>query len=235
MKRSLAAAAIGGALVAALTLGGVFSPGGAHGASPPAGAITATGNGSSTVVPDRASFTFGVSSNAATAAAALSASSDAADRVVAALQKAGVAKADLQTSDVSLSPRTSENGDKILGYTASVSVAATVRKLASAGAVVDAAVGAGANQVSGPNLLVSDESSAYRAALKDAIADARAKAQTLASASGLTLGAVTSVTEGSAPTPVPLFGPKEAAGATPPVEPGTQEVDASVTMVFATG
>ncbi len=234
MKRSLAVV-IGGALFAALMLAGVFSPRGAHGASPPAGTITTTGNGSSTVTPDQASFTFGASNDAATAADALSGSSTAADRIVAALQKAGVAKADIQTSDVSLSPRTNSNGDKIIGYTASLSVTATVRKLASAGAIVDAAVGAGANQVSGPNLLVSDQSSAYRSALKDAVADARAKAQTLAAASGLTLGAITSVTEGSAPTPVPFAGPKQAAGAAPPVEPGTEEIDASVTVIFATG
>jgi uncharacterized protein YggE len=233
MKRTLAVALVGGALLAALTSGGLFSPRGAHGASTPAGTVTATGNGSSTVRPDRASFTFGVSTNAVGAAAALSASSDAAAKIVAALEKAGVAKADLQTADVSLSPRTNPTGDRILGYTASVGVTATVRDLASAGAVVDAAVGAGANQVSGPNLLASDQTAAYRSALEAAVADARANAQTLAAASGISLGAITSVSEGGQATPVPFAGAKEPS-ASPQVEPGTQEVDATVTVTFAT-
>src|SRR5207253_2031918 len=99
---------------------------------------------------------------------------------------------------------------------------------------IDAAVGAGANQVSGPNLLAADQSAAYREALGAAVADARAKAQALAAAPGLTLGRVTAVSESGA-TPVPLdlqTGSAKAPGT--PVEPGTQEIDASVTVTYAT-
>jgi len=55
-----------------------------------------------------------------------------------------------------------ENGNELVGYKASNTVTATIRKLGDAGDVVDAAVGAGANQVSGPNLLASDQDAAYR-------------------------------------------------------------------------
>jgi len=131
---------------------------------------------------------------------------------------------------VSLSPRFDDKGDTILGYTASNTVTAIVRNLGSAGPIVDAAVGAGANQVSGPSLVASDQAAAYRDALRAAVADARAKAQALASASGLTTGRITAITEGTN-TPVPVDA-KQAAAA-PSIEPGTQEIDASVSVTFA--
>jgi hypothetical protein len=145
-----------------------------------------------------------------------------------------VAKADLQTAEVSVSPRTNDKGDSIVGYTASNTVSAVVRKLDEAGAVIDAAVGAGANQVSGPNLLVSDQASAYRDALEDAVADARAKAQTLATAVGGTLGRVTAISEGGA-MPIRLDAGAVAKDSGTPIEPGTQRIDATVSVTFALG
>jgi hypothetical protein len=144
----------------------------------------------------------------------------------------GVASADVRTDFVSLSPRYSQSGDAVIGYTATNSVSATLRNLARVGAVIDAAVAAGANQVSGPNLVRSDTASIYRAALRAAIANAKGKAQTIAAASGLHLRRITSVTESSAaPTPQPLT--KAAAEPSTPVEPGTTQVEATVTVTFS--
>ena len=136
-------------------------------------------------------LSFGVTTQAKTAAAALSANSDDMTKVIQALKDAGVAAADLQTSSVSLSPNTSQDGTQIVGYTASNSVSATIKDIGKAGALIDAAVAAGANQVGGPFLSVSDTDGLYRSALKKAVVDAKAKAQALADAAGLTLGAVT--------------------------------------------
>src|SRR5436190_2250273 len=113
---------------AAVALAGVLQPSGASGsaADTTPGGITVNGSGSTTAVPDRASFTFGTVSQAKTASAALAASSDAVARIVAALEKAGVAKADLQTAEVSVSPLMNDKGDAIVGYTATNSVSATV-------------------------------------------------------------------------------------------------------------
>src|SRR4051794_33994426 len=144
-------------LVAALVLGaaaiaGVAQPRLAHTAPTLAGrTITVSGDGTATTVPDRASFEFGVDTRAASASAALARNSAAASAVIAALKAAGVAGADLQTIGVSLSPQTGPDGTRIVGYTASNSVSATV-PLTRAGGVVDAAVGAGADSVSGPGL-----------------------------------------------------------------------------------
>jgi uncharacterized protein YggE len=187
------------------------------------------------VTPDRASFAFGTVSQATTANAALTACSQSVARVIAALKKAGVAQADIQTADVSLSPRMNDKGDAIVGYTASNTVTATIKKLGDAGDVVDAAVGAGADQVSGPNLLVSDQDAAYRTALKAAVADARAKAETLATASSSTLGKITAIVEGGGAVPVPFQVAAGAKDSSVPIEPGIQKIEATVSVTFAFG
>ena len=231
-------AVIAAAGVAIAASAGVFQPSGARSApaadASSSGGITVLGTGSANITPDRASFAFGTVSQAATANAALSASSQAVTRVIAALRKAGVAQADIQTSDVSLSPRMNDKGDGIVGYTASNTVTATIRKIGDAGDIVDAAVGAGANQVYGPNLLASDQDAAYRNALNGAVADARAKAETLATASSSTLGKITAIVEGgggAAPMPVAV-GAKDSSV---PIEPGTQKIEATVSVTFAFG
>jgi uncharacterized protein YggE len=196
--------------------------------------ISVTGSGSVTVVPNRASFSFGVTTQGRTAAAALAENATEMRKVIAALKDAGIATADIQTQYVSLSPRYSNDGESILGYTASNSVSATTKDINKAGSIVDAAVAAGANQVSGPSLTRADSSSLYRRALKAAVADARSKAAAIAAASHARLGVVRAVAEGSSsPVPIPLAA--KAAGPTDstPVQPGTQQIEASVTVEFA--
>jgi uncharacterized protein len=227
-------AVIAAAGLAIAAFAGAFQLSGANGqsagdVSPPG--ITVVGTGSVAVTPDRAAFTFGTVSQASTAAAALAASSANVTRVVDALRKKGVAKADIQTSEVSLSPRTDENGNAVVGYTATNSVTATLRKIADAGGVIDAAVGAGANQVYGPNLLASDQDAAYRNALEAAVAEARAKAETLASTAGIKLGRITAIAESGA-TPRPVFAAATLEKAAP-IEPGTQMIQATVSVTFA--
>jgi uncharacterized protein YggE len=225
--------AFAGALVAAVLLGTA----GAAGASSEATvqhSIVVTGQGSVSTVPDRAQVSFGVSTDAKTASAALRANAAEMTKVIAAVKGEGVAAADIKTDLVSLSPRYSQSGDAVVGYTATNSVSATIRNLARIGGTIDAAVDAGANQVSGPNLSRGDMTALYRAALRAAIANAKGKAQTIAAASGLHLRRITDVSEASsAPVPQPLT--KAGADAATPVEPGTQLVEAAVTVTFAVG
>jgi uncharacterized protein YggE len=223
--------------VAAAAFSGVFQPTAARSeaaADPASGGITVVGTGSVAVAPNRAGFTFGTVSQGSTAAAALNASSQAAARIVDALRKAGIAKADIQTSDVSLSPRLDENGSAVVGYTASNSVSVTIRQIGDAGEVVDAAVGAGANQVYGPNLVASEQDAAYRKALADAVAEARTKAEALARASGVSLGRVTAIAE-TAASPQPVFAAAALTDSATKIEPGMQSVEATVSVTFAVG
>ena len=214
-------------------LAAAAEPDSAHGlaAQLRAEGITVAGTGSVRAVPDRAEISFGVVTQGRTASQALSANDTAIQRVVAALRAAGIAAADIQTRSFSISPRYSEDGSDILGYAAENTVAAQLRNLGRAGAVIDAAVTAGANQVFGPSLSRSDAKDQYRNALRAAVADARAKAQVLASAAGLSLGAVVGVAEQGAAAERPAPAADQAASA--PIEPGTQEIQATVVVTFS--
>jgi uncharacterized protein len=196
--------------------------------------ITVVGTGSAKTVPDVSDWSFGVQASAGTASAALGEAAQATRRLIGALRRAGVAKADLRTDQVSLYPRTSDDGSTVIGYSASSSVTATLRRISKAGSVVDAAVGAGANQVSGPMLRVSDSQAQYRTAVDAALDDARARAQAIAAKAGVTLGAPVAIVEGSAGggSPVPIYD-RAAALAEVQIEPGTQEISASLTVTFA--
>ena len=230
-------AAVAAGIAAVVVLAGVARPDFASGDTTPASptrTITVSGAGSVSVTPTQAAFSFGVSSRAKTAVQALAANSADMTKLIAALKAAGVPAASLQTSSVSLSAVTSDSDQTIVGYTASNSVSATISNLGRAGQIVDTAVSAGANEVEGPNLTVSDQESLYHAALKAAVADARAKADVLAEASGTHVGAVLSVEENGESSPVNYDASRAALPSTgPPIEPGTSQVTASVTVEFA--
>ncbi len=220
-------------LAAAVAVLGASSAAGA--AAPSRGTITVSGTGIVNSVPNQADFTFGVSVSAKTATAALAVNSAQMNRLIGALKKRGVAPRDIQTAQISLSPNTNPGGNRVLGYTASNSVTAHIRKIGDAGPIIDAAVGAGANEVSGPSLTSADAQRLYRAALKAAIANARAKAAAIASAAHVTLGGIRSVIEASsAPYPKPLAG-GVASSASTPVQPGTIQTEADVTVTFNVG
>jgi uncharacterized protein YggE len=195
--------------------------------------ITVVGSGSARAVPDVTDWSFGVQSDAGTASDALSEAAKATHKIVEALRHAGVAKADLRTEQVSLYPRTSSDGTSVIGYSASSSVNATV-KLGKAGEVVDAAVSAGANQVSGPTLRVSDTRAQYRAAADAAMDDARVRAETLATKAGVRLGAPIAIVESGGGYPMPVYdGVRAAAESAVPIEPGVDEISATLTVTFA--
>ncbi len=196
--------------------------------------ITVVGTGNADVVPDVADWSFGVRSRATTASDALSANASAMRAVLDALRSAGISKEDVQTTDVSLYPETADDGRTVTGYSASSTVTATVRKLGEAGKVVDAAVRAGANDVYGPNLHPSDTHEAYGEAVDKAFDDARAHAEAIAAKAGVSLGAPMAIVEGGGYVPGPVMGYDQAAAAeVAPVEPGTQQVSASLTVTFA--
>ena len=199
-------------------------------AGEPGDGITVQGSGTVSTIPDRAQLSFGVETRAATARAALAANAAEMRKVIAAVKAAGAT--DVQTQSVSLQPQYAESGT-VQGYIAQNSVSGTIRDLARAGAVIDAAVDAGANQVYGPSLSRGDQTELYRQALRAAVADARTRAQALAAAANLTLGRVTQVVEsGSAPMPFASAVKAEDAAGTP-IEAGTQQIVASVQVTFS--
>jgi uncharacterized protein YggE len=233
---AIAALAMVGVAVAALI--GVGRPeravGGSAASTDGAGlGITVSGVGTVKAAPDQASFSFGVETQGATADEALAQNNDAVSRVVDAIKGQGIPDEDIQTQSVSVYPRYSEDGQIIVGYTASNTVSVVIRDLDEVGAVVDAAAQAGANQVYGPNLSIADQTELYKEALAEAYDDARDKAEAVAAAAGVGLGAVLNVVEGSASFPFPAAADAAAEGGGVVIEPGLQEIQATLTVTFA--
>lgn len=199
--------------------------------------ITVTGTGHVKAVPDEADFSLGLTTKGSTARAALSENSAQMRQLIAALKAAGVAEQDIQTQDVSVG-RNYDGSVQPSGYSAHNSVSVHIRDLDRAGAVLDAASRAGATDVYGPSLARSDRESLEAKALKDAVANARSRAKSLAEAAGVSLGEVTAIAESSQPQPGPYYAMeagRAVADAKAPIEPGTEEITAVVTVTFGIG
>jgi uncharacterized protein YggE len=198
--------------------------------------IAVTGVGRFSAAPDTALLTLGVDSNAATLAEA---TGDAARRmtaVVARVKSFGVADADIATVSYSVDPRMApadpmrrDEPPRIVGYHVGNVAQVTVRKLADAGPILDAAVTAGANTVRGIRFTLADPATAQSQARASAVADALAKARQLASAAGVKLGPVLSIRESSVSQPIPMRAMAARAESTP-IEPGQLEVTVSVDL-----
>jgi len=228
MKRIAFAA---GLVLVAAALAGVLRPEGASAVDPvPAtDSVTVTGTGVVTAVPDRAQISAGVESRATTARAALQANAAAMEKVIDALKARG--GTDVTTQTVSLSTAFDEQGGPN-GFVAS-NVASAETSLSGAGALIDAAVAAGANTIYGPSLSRSDADALYDQALEKAVADAKERAALLAKAAGRELGRVTALVE-SGTSEAPMFAAKReaAADAGTPVVSGGQETSASVSVTY---
>jgi uncharacterized protein YggE len=215
-------------VLAAAAFAGIGRPEAARGEVATPDTVTTLGHGVITVAPDEATVTAGVHTQAASASAALAENAQLMNKAIAALKAAG--GQDLQTQQVSLYPQTSPEG-QVTAYVADNSVSAKT-KIADAGALIDAAVAAGANTVSGPTLSVSDRDARYRDALGKAVHDARLKAEALAKAGGFGVGPISSVTEQSGGGVTPMFQAAVAKDASTPIEPGTADIGADVSVTF---
>lgn len=194
--------------------------------------------GRSTRVPDLATIRSGVVTQGATAQAALSENATRMDRVIAALKRAGVADRDIQTATIQLNPqyRYGENvPPTITGYQATNTVTVRFRDVAKSGAILDALVREGANQIDGPTLGVEAMDAAMDEARTDAIRRARARAELYAKASGLRVERILVIAEGSSPLPpqpMPQMAMRAEMAKDSQVLPGEQEINASVTVRF---
>ncbi|CAN5408532.1 SIMPL domain-containing protein [soil metagenome] len=179
--------------------------------------------GHTTRIPDIATIRAGVVTQAPTAAAAMAENAARINRVLAALKRAGVADRDLQTASIGLSPqyKYADNQAPVLtGYQATNSVSVRFRDIAKSGAILDALVAEGANQIDGPNLSLDNPDAALHEARTDAVKRAQARAQLYAKAAGLTVARILSIAESG-----------ENAGSGPPVVYAARMQDASSKVV----
>jgi uncharacterized protein YggE len=167
-------------VLAAVALAGIGRPEAADGASENTRqGITVTGTGEVRSAPNRADLSFSIHSEGTTAAAALAANSAELRRLIAALKGAGVESSSLRTEHLGVSPRYDDGKVGTNGYSADSYLTVTDQGLERAGRLIDVGVSAGADSASGPALSIEDRDSQYRQALKLAVDDARAKAETL--------------------------------------------------------
>ena len=216
-------------------------------AQPPT--IVVGGSGSVSYAPDIARISLGVRAQSASAAAAANMVNARAASVIGALRKLGVVDADIATSDYTIQFQTPDNGDvqPISGPNASTGVAPkkpaqgyyvatetidVKTSIAKAGPVLDAGVSAGADETYGISFDTSERTALYRVALSRAVADARAQAEILAKAAGVSIAGVQAINVGSSQGPIepslrmaPLSAPSTVMG-------GTGSVDATVTIVY---
>jgi hypothetical protein len=238
--RTLGALGLGAFIVAVAALSVRSAPvAGAPSTTDPAThTITVTATGKTTVVPDVARVYLGVTANRSTVKAARAAGAQAMTDIITAVRALGVDEKDIQTTNLSLNPQYGNGSTpKVVGYQISEQVEITVRDLDKAGDVVDAATAKGATDVNGISFEIADPVKAQNDARAAAVAAARASAQAMAGAGSVSLGTVVSMTDSTSPSPIfygfgAVKGSAPAADVATPVQPGTQDLTATVTVVF---
>jgi uncharacterized protein YggE len=234
---ALTAAAVVAALGATVLLTRGAAARGAVGApsraSAPAHSITVNGHGDIMVAPDMALVTFGVETRAEDAAAASQNNAAKISAVISAVEAQGVAADHIQTANLSL-----YFDDQRGEYIADHQITVRIDSLSKAGAIIDAAVGAGANNSWGISFGLKNPSAARAQALQAAVTDGRTHADAIAGALGVTISGISSASEPSYSGPVYETGAPKAAGAPSvptPVQPGQLDVTADVTIVYTFG
>jgi len=223
----------------ALTCAASFvAPPSAAAQSPLASTIATSGSGEAKVTPDRAAVMINVQTRAATAAAAASENARRTAAVLDALGKLGLPKSQLSTEGYTGYPETryDQNGQapRVTGYVVTNTVRAETHHPEQAGAVVDAALGAGANMINGLSFYASSIDAPRREAIADAVASARADAEAMARAAGGSLGGLVELsTQGPTVPPRPMYDmsamARKAEAAVPtPVNPGEQTINVYV-------
>jgi hypothetical protein len=197
--------------------------------------ITVSASATIKAKPNLANFSFGMTSNGASASAAQSANSHAMRRVIAVIKKEGVASRDIQTQQVSVNSITDSNGNTT-GYSASNSVSVDLHYVLKAGALITRVTAAGANLESGPTFSQENTDLTYEKALNKALDKAHANAASMAAHVGLSLGKPATIKEG-AQNVVPIYASFDTATAlkdiSVPVQRGRVQVSASVTVVYS--
>jgi uncharacterized protein len=202
------------------------------------GAIVVSGTGRVAVEPDIAELRLGVSVSRDSVTEARSEAARTMSAILEAVAAAGVAQRDVRTSQLSVQPRYEYRDGRppaLVGYDLANVVEVTVRDLATVAGVVDDALRAGATSLDGLSFRVDDPTEPERAARVAAVAAARARADVLAEAAGVTIAGVADIVEGGQPPAFPRAKAERmmlAADASTPVSTGTTDITVTVTVSY---
>ena len=209
-------------------------------AQPVPSGLSVVGESTVRADPDIAYVTTGVQTRAQTAKQAQDDNTKRMTDLLAAVKRLGVKDEDLRTSGVSLQPQVNQRApDQIDGYLATNGVTITVQDVKQVGAILDAAVAAGANQAGGVQFGIKDDTQIRQKALDGAVKAARTRADAIAGAAGMKIAGIQSLTDVSSGAAPPVPQPRLAAGAVAadaaapvPIQPGQLAVTARVQVVY---
>ena len=231
---------IAAALIALTLVGGIAAAIPAEAATTATRYVTVNSDGSVKVTPDAVRLNANVTAVAGSNKEALALTSTSAAAVRAALTKAGIAKADIATQSISVYPEynyTQDKGSVLIGYRGSQGFVVTIKNAENAGAVVDAVVAAGGDnlQIQGVTPFVLDSSKSTESARANAVTNAKAKATSYAKLLGVKLGRVNYLVENSSPVNYPpvMAMAKAADSEATVVDLGQQDVTVSITIQWA--
>jgi uncharacterized protein YggE len=178
--------------------------------------VTVTGDGATTVVPDIAHVSMGVSVRRDTAAETLAAANESANALIAALEALGVATDDIRTTGISIFPQYDDAGRTVVGFQASNDLDVTIRDLSRAGEIIDGGAAFAGEAITIGGIWFSVDDPEY------------------AEAAGVEVGSVVSISEASVAPPIPLYyeAAADSAERSVPVRPGTQDLSVTVTVVY---
>ena len=228
-------------LIASAMFGALMLPALADQPAPPV--LTVSAQGSASAAPDNAVVTLGVVSEGETAQAALTANAKDMNAVVDTVTGAGIDKKDIATSGLYVEPvysdasKSPDGQSKITGYRVTNQLTVRIRAIDTSGALLDKVITAGANRVNGVSFEISDSKALADKAIQAAILEAKRRAELMAEAAGVKLGAIQSINAGEGGGPPVFRAMAMKTDAMPPapspVMGGTQEVNASATIVYA--
>ena len=203
--------------------------------------INVSGTGTVNASPDIAYVTLGVVTENKVAKTAQQDNANAMSKVIALIKNSGVKSEDIKTVNYSIYPKYDYNKNtgesNIVGYRVTNSVQVTVRDIDKAGSIIDLAAGSGVNTTSNISFGLSDYDRVYNEALKQALEAAKLKAESMAGVFGIKLGVPVTINENGGYSPVYSYSGFEkaatdAGGATTPVQAGTMEIKANVSVVY---
>lgn len=207
-------------------------------AHPAARTLEVTGTGEAHVAPNLAFLNLAIETHAATAQEAAGSNAALAQKVVAALTSKLAGKGKVWTGGYSLYPEYSEAkpGEKptVTGYRADNSITVRTGKISTLGALIDSAIGAGANRINYLRFTLRDKSKARSQAIALAAKDAQSQAESLAKALGVKLGPIIKATTRSEVRPMPMMrmGAAMMASRATPVQPSEVNVPATVSVTY---
>ncbi len=243
-KTLIAAAPLALALLIVLSIAGgpaLAAPANQQGGYLPVNSITVSGSGQATGTPDVAYVNLGVDTLNASVSEAVAQANATMEALIAAIEATGVAAEDIQTISFNVYPEDrfdpqtgSSTGERV--YRVNNTLNVTVRDIAKVSDVIQAGLNAGATSVNGLSFGIDDTTSLEQEARVKAIENARQRAQNLADALGVTLGAPIIVNEALGGVGVPMYDMAVGlGGAGPQITPGQLNVNVSVAVTFAIG